>query len=133
MDPGSARLLADTVLILHFGIVVFVVAGLALVIVGNQRGWPWVNAWWFRLVHLLAIGIIVAQAWLGRVCPLTTLESSLRAKAGSTPYSGSFVEHWVQRILYYDAPAWLFALAYTCFGLLVAAAWWRYPPRSRRS
>lgn len=126
-------MLADTVLVLHFGIVVFVVAGLALVIVGNQRGWPWVNAWWFRLVHLVAIGIIVAQAWLGRVCPLTTLESSLREKAGSTPYAGSFVEHWVQRMLYYEAPAWLFALAYTGFGLLVAAAWWRYPPRSRRS
>ena len=131
MDPGSARLLADTVLVLHFGVVVFVVAGLALVIFGNQRGWPWVNARWFRLMHLVAIGIIVAQAWFGRVCPLTTLESSLRAKAGSTPYSGSFVEHWVQRILYYDAPAWVFALAYTCFGMLVAAAWWRYPPRPR--
>ena len=131
MDPGSARLLADTVLILHFAVVVFVVAGLALVLIGNRRDWRWVNAWWFRLVHLVAIGIIVAQAWFGRVCPLTTLESSLRAKAGSTPYSGSFVEHWVQRILYYDAPAWVFALAYTCFGMLVAAAWWRYPPRPR--
>jgi hypothetical protein len=131
MDPGSARLLADTVLVLHFGVVVFVVAGLALVVVGNRRDWPWVNARWFRLVHLVAIGIIVAQAWFGRVCPLTTLESSLRTQAGSTPYSGSFVEHWVQRILYYDAPAWMFALAYTCFGMLVAAAWWRYPPRSR--
>ena len=133
MDPALARLLADTVLVLHFGVVVFVVAGLALVIVGNQWNWPWVNARWFRLMHLVAIGIIVAQAWAGRVCPLTTLESSLRTRAGATQYSGSFVEHWVERILYYDAPAWVFALAYTCFGMLVAAAWWRYPPRARRS
>ena len=36
-----------------------------------------VNALWFRLVHLLAIGYVVAQAWLGQVCPLTTLELSL--------------------------------------------------------
>ncbi|HEX6570676.1 MAG TPA: DUF2784 domain-containing protein [Steroidobacteraceae bacterium] len=126
------QFLADAILVLHFGIVVFIVAGLVLVVVGNLRGWGWVNAWWFRLAHVAAIAIVVAQAWLDRVCPLTTLESWLRVRAGAPVYTGTFVQHWLTRILFYDAPLWLFTVAYTLFGLLVAAAWWRFPPRSRK-
>lgn len=126
------QLLADVVLVLHFAIVAFVVGGLLLVVVGNVRRWRWVNNLWFRLAHLAAIGVVVAQAWLGQACPLTTLESWLRVQAGSPSYSKSFVEHWVQRILFYDAPFWVFALAYTVFALLVIAAWWYFPPRTAR-
>jgi hypothetical protein len=55
------RLLADAVLTLHFGIVVFVVGGLVLVVLGNWRGWGFVNRWWFRLTHLAAIGVVVSS------------------------------------------------------------------------
>jgi hypothetical protein len=125
------RLLADLVLALHFGIVVFVVGGLALVVVGNRRGWGFVNGWRFRLAHLAAIGIVVAQAWLGVVCPLTTLESRLRARTGAAGYEASFIEHWVGRALFYDAPAWVFTAAYTLFAVAVVAAWWYFPPRRK--
>src|SRR5215470_10907039 len=118
------RLLADCVLMLHFGVVVFVIGGLLVVVVGNLQRWPWVNNGWFRLAHVAAIALVVVQAWLGKVCPLTTLESWLRAKAGFAPYRASFVEHWVQRVLYYEAPWWVFVAAYTAFGLLVVWAWW---------
>jgi hypothetical protein len=125
------RLLADAVLLLHFAIVVFVVGGLVLVLLGNVLRWQWVNDGWFRTAHLLAIAIVVLQSWLGKICPLTTLESWLRAKAGMAGYRRSFVEHWVQRLLYYDAPWWAFVAAYTAFGLLVLLAWWYFPPRWR--
>lgn len=124
--------LADGVLLLHVAIVVFVIGGLVLVVAGNLRGWPWVNSLWFRLAHLAAIGIVVAEAWFGIVCPLTTLEMHLRRQAGGTGYAGSFIEHWLQRLLYYDAPGWVFTLAYSLFGLAVVAAWWYFPPRLRR-
>lgn len=45
-------LLADAVLVLHVAVVVFVVGGMLAVLVGNGRGWRWVNlalalwAWW---------------------------------------------------------------------------------------
>ncbi len=126
------QLLADAVLLLHFGVVLFVIGGLVLVVVGNLRGWQWVNSLWFRLAHVLAIGIVVVQAWLGDVCPLTTLESWLRVKAGSPSYSKSFIEHWVQHLLFYEAPFWVFTLAYTVFGLLVFASWWYFPPRHKK-
>ena len=123
------RLLADAVLLLHFGVVVFVVAGLAAIVFGNLRGWRWVNGLWFRLVHLAAIGVVIVQSWLGRLCPLTVLESWLREQAGGAAYDRSFVEHWVQRVLFHEAPFWVFTVAYSVFGLLVLAAWWRFPPR----
>lgn len=135
-DPEAAverrldayQLLADAVLIVHFAIVLFVIGGLVFVVVGNLRRWHWVNRLWFRVTHLAAIGIVVAQAWLGRICPLTMLESWLREQAGQASYSATFVEHWVQRVLYFEAPPWLFAVAYTVFGILVLAAWWCFPP-----
>ena len=124
--------LADAVLVLHFVIVLFVIGGLVTVVAGNIRGWRWVNSLWFRLAHLAAIGVVVAQAWLGQVCPLTTVEFWLRMQTGSPGYSKSFIEHWVQAVLFYEAPAWVFVLAYTTFGLLVLATWWRFPPRRGR-
>jgi len=122
--------LADTVLVIHFGIVIFVVLGLPIILVGNRVGWRWVNNLWWRLAHLATIGVVVLQAWLGRYCSLTKLESSLREQAGQVGYERSFIEHWVQRLLYFDAPMWGFAVVYTGFALLVAWAWWCFPPRA---
>lgn len=123
--------LADAVLLVHFGVVVFVVAGLLVVPWGNARGWGWVNRVGFRAAHMAAVAVVVLQAWLGAVCPLTTLEMDLRAAARQATYEISFIEHWVQRLLYFDLPTWVFTVAYTLFGLAVAATWWRYPPRWR--
>ncbi|CAN5636838.1 DUF2784 domain-containing protein [soil metagenome] len=133
MNPSIPWLvLADAVLILHVGVVLFVVAGLALVLVGNLRsgpGWRWVNSLYFRLAHLGAIAYVAAQAWLGITCPLTTLEQWLRVSGGAPAYGGGFIEHWLSRLLFWNAPAWVFTLIYTLFAMLVVAIWWRYPPR----
>ncbi|MBE0594521.1 MAG: DUF2784 domain-containing protein [Gemmatimonadales bacterium] len=131
MAPMPYQLLADVVLVAHFAVVVFVVGGLAAVLAGNRLGWRWVNGWWFRLAHLAAIAIVVAQAWLGRLCPLTTLESWLRLRAGTAGYTGSFIEHWLGRMIFFDAPLWVFAIAYTVFAIAVLAAWWFFPPGRR--
>ncbi|MBE0620804.1 MAG: DUF2784 domain-containing protein [Burkholderiales bacterium] len=131
-NDAPYQLLADAVLVLHFCIVAFVVGGLAVTVVGNLRAWRWVNALWFRLAHLIAIAVVVAEAWLGAICPLTSFEMWLRAQARATIYSGSFIEHWFSRLLYYDAPTWVFTLGYTLFGLLVVLTWWRFPPSTRR-
>jgi hypothetical protein len=41
----------------------------------------------------------------------------------------SFIGYWLGRLLYYDAPAWLFTAGYTAFSLLVIATFICYPPR----
>lgn len=126
------QLLANAVLVLHVAIVSFVVGGLVAVIAGNLRHWRWANNLWFRLAHLVAISIVVAEAWLGIACPLTTLEMWLRSQASASVYPGGFIAHWLQQLLYYDAPLWVFALLYSAFGLLVVATWWYFPPASKR-
>jgi hypothetical protein len=126
------QLLADAVLTLHVALVLFVVGGLVVVVVGNLLKWPWVNRLWFRLAHLATIAAVAAEAWLGIVCPLTTLEMWLRSRARSVTYEGSFIEHWLQALLFWEAQPWVFAAAYTAFGLAVVAAWWFFPPTRKR-
>lgn len=121
-------MLADAVLVLHLAVVVFVVGGLLLVVAGNRAGWRWVNAPVFRVLHLAAIAVVVAESWLGWVCPLTTLENALRARAGVETMGPGFIEYWFRRILFHEAPAWVFILAYTLFGAAVVGAWVKYPP-----
>ena len=123
------KIAADLVLAVHMSFVVFVILGLALILLGGLQGWSWVKNPWFRLGHLLAIGVVIAQAWLGAICPLTTLEMALRSRAGDAVYKGGFAAHWMQTLLYYEAPQWVFAVWYTLFGLLVLASWIVIRPR----
>jgi hypothetical protein len=127
------RLLADAVLVLHLGVILFVVGGLACIVLGNRAGtWPWVNSMHFRVLHLMAIGVVAAQAWLGQVCPLTTLESWLRVQSGAPAYEKGFIEHWVQWLIFHEAPSWVFTAIYTGFAMLVIATWLAWPPVLRR-
>ena len=125
------ELLADVVLVLHAGFVAFVVGGFVLSIAGLLLGWRWVGNRWFRGLHLAAIGLVVVQAWVGVLCPLTTIENWLRERAGQPGYAGSFIQHWLHRLLFYDAEPWLFTVVYTLFGLLVGLTWWLTGRRGR--
>lgn len=131
-DPPMPRtlyhFLADVVLIAHIAFVGFVVIGLALVFFGGAFRWKWVRRRSFRLAHLGAIGIVVAQAWCGIVCPLTTLEMFFRGKAGDATYEGTFIAHWLHRLIFFDAPPWVFTLCYSLFALAVIASWWFVRP-----
>ena len=123
-------LTADVILLLHVLFVAFVVIGLLLIFIGKVRIWLWVRNPWFRLTHLVAITVVVAQAWFGLICPLTTLEMTLRSGAGEKVYSGSFISYWLESILYYRLPSWLFVVGYTVFGIVVVASWiWIRPRR----
>ena len=84
------RVLADLVLAVHFGFVLFVVLGGLLVL-----RWPRL-AW----VHIPAAiwGVLIEYA--GWICPLTPLENSFRMKSGEAGYSGGFVEHYLLPTLY---------------------------------
>ena len=128
-DSVVYRIAADLVLAVHTSFVVFVVLGLALILLGGIRDWRWVRNPWFRLGHLLAIGVVVGQAWLGAICPLTTLEMAFSSRAGDAVYKGGFIAHWTETFLYYQAPPWAFAICYTAFGLLVVASWIVVRPR----
>jgi len=129
LSPDLARVAADLVLALHVGVVLFVVLGQVAILVGGWRGWRWVRGFEFRATHLSLMLVIVLQAWLGRLCPLTVWERALREHAGQQAYTESFVEYWLSRLIFFEAPWWAFLLAYSVFAAMVAASWFWLPPR----
>lgn len=126
-------LAADAILIVHLAFIIFVLGGQLLIVAGYFRKWRWVRNPAFRVCHILAIGIVTVLAWAGRLCPLTVWESTLRGAAGEQPYQESFVAYWVGRMVYYDAPQWVFTVVYSLFGLLVILTWiWVRPEAGRK-
>ena len=130
-DMTLWRGLADLVLVTHAAYVLFVVGGQALIVIGWIRGWEWTRCRVFRLLHLVAIGLVMLEAWLGINCPLTILENFLRSQAGAVAYEISFIGHWLRWVIFYAAPEWIFALIYTVFTALVILTWLAYPPRRK--
>jgi polyferredoxin len=118
---------ADAILVVHAGFVLFVVGGLPATWIGVAFDRSFAFNPWFRGAHLAAIAFVVAEALLGYVCPLTIWEDALR---GARTEQG-FIQRWVHAWLFWRAPAWVFTTAYVAFGLLVAATWWKWPPRGR--
>jgi hypothetical protein len=121
--PGPYLLLADIVLFAHFLVVAFIAAGFLVILWGRYREWRWIHDPVFRGLHLGAITIVALQAWLGRLCPLTTLESGLREKAGQAAYTETFIQHWLHQLLFFDAAPWIFTTLYSILGALVFAVW----------
>lgn len=109
-------LMADALLLLHGGFVLFVIAGGLLVL-----RWPWL-AW----LHLPAAVWGAVIEFAGFVCPLTPLENAWRRAAGGTGYQGGFIEHYVTAAIY---PSGLTRTVQAVLGVLVLAAngwiYWR--------
>lgn len=53
---------ADLILATHALFVAFVILGLVAVLFGKYSHWGWVSNWWFRLAHLVAICIAIAES-----------------------------------------------------------------------
>lgn len=122
------RLGADGIVLLHMAYVLFVVLGLPVIWIGIFFRAGWVRNIWFRCGHLAMILIVVGESWAGITCPLTTWEQQLRDQAGQQSYQGSFIANCVHDWLFYDAPPWVFTVAYTTFGLLVLTSFIIAPP-----
>ena len=120
-------MLADALLVVHFLIVAFIVGGLVLVWLGVALGWQWTRNPWFRYLHLGAIAFVAAEALAGVACPLTVWEDALR---GGTP-AESFVGRWIRRLLFYQAPEWVFTAAYCAWATATIVTLVLVPPRRR--
>jgi len=84
------RLAADLILILHLLFILFVLLGGLLCFC--RKSWAW--------VHIPAMIWGLWVEWAGWVCPLTPLENYCRVLATDQGYQGSFIEHYLARIVY---------------------------------
>jgi hypothetical protein len=55
---------------------------------------------------------------------LTVWEDTLRNRPGG----GGFIERWIDQLIFYDAPTWVFTVAYVSFAMLVIVTWFVVPP-----
>ena len=84
------RLLADFMVVVHFAFVLFAIGGGFFV----RR---WGRLAWLHLPSFLWATLIALKGW---ICPLTPLENWFRVKGGEVGYGMSFVEHYVEPLLY---------------------------------
>ena len=131
--PNNAAMasapLADLLLVTHVAIVLFIVGGLVAIVLGGVLGWNWVRFFWWRVLHLAAMGFVAVGAVVGWICPLTVWEDALRRSAGETAYGMGFVQYWLERLLYHDWPDWVFTVLYLAVFGAILLAWWLVPPR----
>lgn len=118
------RLLADGVLVLHLLFILFVVLGGLLVLRFPQLA--------FLHVPAAIWGAFIELA--GSACPLTSVENSLRLKAGESGYSEGFIEHYLMPVIY---PQGLtrdiqFVLAGVVIGINLAIYGWLIYRRRKR-
>lgn len=84
------RVLADAVVVVHFGFILFVAGGPML-------AWRWPRLVW---AHVPALAWGVTTVTVGVPCPLTPLEKHLRRLAGSEGYEGGFVDNYIEGVVY---------------------------------
>jgi hypothetical protein len=100
VNSGVYRALAALVLIVHILFIVWIVLG-ALV----ARSRPVL-----QVLHIVSlVWGVVTELYVA--CPLTVLENWLEQKAGIQPYSGGFLLHYLDRLVYPDIPPSLLVTA----------------------
>jgi len=119
---------AIIVLAIHLAIIAFNVAGCVLIPLGACLGWRWVREFWWRLAHLLSFAVVAVQALLGRACFLTIWQDELSGTTQVQP----LIEQWINGLIYWDLPLWVFAAAYVAVFVYVVALWvWVRPGKWR--
>ena len=122
MSPRTLSILADAVVLLHFGFVLFVTFGGFIVLRWRRVAWAHVPA--------VVWGAFIEYA--GWICPLTPLGLALRHRAGQTGYTGGFIDHYITRVLYPAGLTQRVQIAIGTFVLLLnAAIYWRVWRRLR--
>jgi len=84
------RLLADSIVLVHFVFAVFAVFGGILI-------FRWRKVVWIHIPCALWAALVETAGWF---CPLTPLENTLRIRSGAVGYDGGFVEHYILPLLY---------------------------------
>lgn len=123
----TAQLLATAILVVHLSVVAFNVGGLVLVPMGGGLGWRWVRLYWLRILHLLSLALVALQALFGRACFLTIWQFALQS-GGRQEQPAPMIAAWINRLLYWPLPHWVFVAAYVAVFAYTILLWRWVPP-----
>jgi hypothetical protein len=119
-------LLGQAVLATHLVVIAFNVFGLVAIPLGAWRGWGWVRVRWWRALHVASLAVVALQAALGRACFLTIWQTGLGGGGRADP----LIMRWVNNVIYWPLPLWVFTAAYLAVFAYVVALWiWVRPDR----
>jgi hypothetical protein len=118
-------LLADAVVLVHLGFILFALCGAALL---PRRAW-------LVALHLPALAWGTWIELSGGICPLTPLENRLRHAAGEQGYAGGFVAHYLLPLIYPEGLTqpvqWLLAAVLLAVNAALYLRWWRLARSAR--
>jgi len=123
------RLAADFLVATHFLWILFMLVGFGLILAGMLFSKKILNWFWFRTLHLAGIVYVGALSLEGKLCPLTIWENQLRTKADpASTYSGSFIIHYIERLIYPEVNPVLLQVATITLGVFTLLAYILKPP-----
>ena len=119
--------LGQAILAVHLAVIAFNVLGLIAIPIGAWRGWAWVRVRWWRALHIASWAVVALQAALGRACFLTHWQDRLTGSGRGDP----MIARWVNGLIYWPLPIWVFAAIYLALFASVVALWWWVAPTRR--
>jgi len=125
---NPALVLASVILAVHVLIIGFNIFGLVAIPLGAWRGWRFVHAPLWRLLHLGSIGITALQAAMGQACFLTIWQVGLEGEPGNEV---PLIMGWVNSIIFWPLPLWVFTTIYLLILAYVLALLVLVPVRRR--
>ena len=117
-------LFSEIVLLFHFCIFLFMVLSFFLIPLGYYQKWEWVKNKYYRLIHLILMGIIFIETILGFMCPLTILENFLR----NDIEINNKITQIIHQIMYLDLPTYQFIILYLLSLLYLIFLWFFFKP-----
>lgn len=115
--------LGALVLAVHLAVIAFNLFGLVAIPLGAWRDWAFVRVRWWRLLHVVSLAVVAAQALAGRACFLTLWQGELSG-TGEEP----LIMRFVNGVIYWPLPMWAFTAAYAAVFVYVLALWKLVPP-----
>ncbi len=121
------KVAADSVIVIHFMWIVFIIFGFPVFLCFNLYRW--------RLVHLTALIATVIMQATQTVCPLTYLEVYLKSNdVSGTVYPGSFIIERIENVIYVEDLITLEIIKYltVIFLVVVLFSFWFKPVKLKR-
>ncbi len=115
------KIAADTVIIIHFLWIGFVILGFPVALYYNSAKW--------RLIHLAAVILMILMQVTRTICPLTYLEAWLKSGGNAKEvYPGAFIAEWVEKLIYVeDVTLEKIMYATIAYFLIILLSFWFRP------
>ena len=117
-------LFSEIVLLFHFCIFLFMILSFFFIPLGYYQKWEWVKNKYYRLIHLILMGIIFIETILGFMCPLTILENFLR----NNIEINNKITQIIHQIMYWDLSSYQFIILYLISLLYLVFLWFFFKP-----